>query len=265
MEKKPYTKPEARTEMNWIENPSLIQGREEAERLLYLLTSYDNPNKTRYAELAKNNEAWAADKTTYLDSGLGDFQTPYGVQWEELYRGTLAHVNRNEDLRTNYEAIFVFIKEHCKDSVLVDLGGNNLDIFSANNLQAGMYVGVNRYSDKKGEVDPRKPSSISMGTTNVHGLVEISSRSIYVKADMLDFVSRMPDASANFTINGIDRAIIDDIEYHKALAVEIARATRVGGVIFGAGSVSLRYLNTKGIKEYEMNDAINKRVFEKIA
>ena len=47
--------------------------------------------------------------------------------------------------------------------------------------------------------------------------------------------------------------------------MEIARATRVGGVIFGAGSVSLRYLNTKGIKEYEMNDAINKRVFEKIA
>ena len=55
-----------------------------------------------------------------------------------------------------------------------------------------------------------------------------------VKADMLDFVARMRDDSANFMLNGIDFASVPGSErYHEVLAQELVRATKPGGLVFG--------------------------------
>lgn len=60
-----------------------------------------------------------------------------------------------------------------------------------------------------------------------------------VKADMLDFLEYVPDNSSCIVINGIDYTLGITTEYHQALAAEMARACKPGGIVFGVTSDSL--------------------------
>lgn len=64
------------------------------------------------------------------------------------------------------------------------------------------------------------------------------------KGDMLTVLARLPSACANITVNGIDRALIKNQEYHKALAHEIERVVRPGGIVFGFQSDVVQYVQS---------------------
>jgi hypothetical protein len=71
---------------------------------------------------------------------------------------------------------------------------------------------------------------------------------IGLKAEMLDFVCKMPDGSADFTINGVDSALIGHEPYRDRLFQEIARATRSGGVVFGVNTTNMMMFKKLGFK-----------------
>lgn len=79
--------------------------------------------------------------------------------------------------------------------------------------------------------------------------------------DMLTVASKLPNASVNVVINGIDSNIITEIEYHRAMAAEIARITEPGGLVFGDRSTALSYLDetTFNKDEYRWADIFVKR------
>lgn len=58
----------------------------------------------------------------------------------------------------------------------------------------------------------------------------------YINDDMLKFVSKLPDKSTNFLINGIDDSIIRNNKYWEKLSKELYRATEDSGIITGYGS-----------------------------
>jgi hypothetical protein len=57
-------------------------------------------------------------------------------------------------------------------------------------------------------------------------------------ADMLYFIAQLPSRSCSISINGIDKYIVT-ADYAQALATEIERVVRVGGVVFGECSLPL--------------------------
>jgi hypothetical protein len=77
-------------------------------------------------------------------------------------------------------------------------------------------------------------------------------RAIMVQGDMLDIRSRLPDNSANFTINGIDTWIIENSAYHQALARELERATVPGGIVFGMNSDAVFYISNESFENKPM-------------
>lgn len=115
----------------------------------------------------------------------------------------------------------------------MDLGGGRGGMMfdlAVNRTGAQMYINVDRGSF----ANPNPPNSLEPASVNPSP--DKSKFIIKVKADMLDFLARIKDGSANFAINGIDEIIINDHRYHQALATELVRATKPGGLIFGLGS-----------------------------
>jgi|GEM_PF-4872035 len=60
-------------------------------------------------------------------------------------------------------------------------------------------------------------------------------RTRYFEEDMLVFASKLKDGSVNFFMSGIDWCIINSDAYWERLALQLARATERGGVVFGNG------------------------------
>ena len=144
-----------------------------------------------------------------------------------------------------YPSFNEFLEKVLSDSILVDLGGGvwneTMRSLAAEHSAKG-YVNVDMHAFA-GDSSITKPSKIYPD----------KSAAIGVKADMLDFVSHMKDDSASFTINGIDETILwyEEHEYNEALAKQILRATKIGGVIFGCVSgvlKKLKKLRTEGAK-----------------
>lgn len=150
------------------------------------------------------------------------------------------------------------VKETLKNSVLVDLGcGEFLMESLASQFGAKGYIGVDKYF-ARGQlpIDPTKNQieeliaarpnfKASVAEARLHG-TDVG----FTRADMLDFVSRLPENSVNFTLNGIDIQILGNElsrsenimdNYRQTLAKEILRATRQNGIIFGSnfGAVSM--------------------------
>lgn len=127
--------------------------------------------------------------------------------------------------------------ERLRGRTLIDLGGgqSSMQDFAAD-YGASTYVCVDRYGQtRESPVDPLHPEQESDPTENLH--------EIAVKADMLDFISRLKDRSANLTINGVDLFIIGNRDYHEALARELVRVVGDEGIIFGDYSEALKVLN----------------------
>ena len=116
---------------------------------------------------------------------------------------------------------------------LVDLGGGIASHMRAlaKQFEASEYLNV--------DLNPSLPSDPLHSTADEQ---DESVHVVQVNSDMLNFLTRMRKASAQFTINGIDELIISEPEYHQALARELVRATKQGGLIFGTNSIVYHHL-----------------------
>lgn len=184
-----------------------------------------------------------------------------------------------------------YLTDKIKDHDLIDLGGSTGGYIRplAKELGARTYITVDRFFSRRRNEDspvydlPLDPYT-NIGTEIWSELPEQLSgkgrtESAAVKADMLDFVSRLPDNSANFTLNGIDSAIVsrpDDImsadrntEYEEAVVKEIIRATKKGGIIFGCDIPFIvgALENNPAFKRYEpaLQVAEEVYIYEKMA
>lgn len=143
--------------------------------------------------------------------------------------------------------ILNLLKSKLPENILCELGGasDRMEYFAAE-YDADLYLNVDKYpnGNKKDEspIDPtigtiekRKYVDPLFGTEFIKGI----HLTMGIRADMLDFISRLKDNSANIVINGIDADIIPVKEYQEALALEMLRAAKNDGVIFGNNSTSL--------------------------
>ncbi len=188
--------------------------------------SYKNPNMQRYNELIADVEKKTREKRWDRDalySGIGEAYLDRGVlnPQQKNYRPELQRV-MNEKLR---------------DKLLVELGG---DSYFPVWFGVDTHIVVDRYLERSPENSNKTPSQpFKIHDFRKRGEVKI----IRVPADMLDFVARIPDNSIdNFLMAGIDGAILPNEEYQEFLTREIVRATRLGGIIFGAHWIAPTFL-----------------------
>ncbi len=124
-----------------------------------------------------------------------------------------------------------FLRDKLENKTLVDLGygANNIHLNAIKNLNIKKYIGVEKNLSKIYGADER-----------VRSLTEFFKKSDIKseihEQDMLKFVARLPENSANFLINGIDSSIIGNEEYWKYLVREIHRATETNGIITGVNT-----------------------------
>ncbi len=133
-----------------------------------------------------------------------------------------------------------FFRDKLKDAFLIDLGGG----WGAIMAQFARKFGVQTYIivDLGDVHDPYSAQPIELECELLSEEEKTRTMTaLRVSDDMLDFVARLPDNSANFVLNGIDWDIIRDNEYRSALISELARTTRHGGIVFGAGTDLVPY------------------------
>jgi hypothetical protein len=135
-------------------------------------------------------------------------------------------------------------------NILCELGGasGRMELFTASN-NAELYLNVDKYP--RGTKKDSTPINPGVGSVRKAKYRDTITDTVYlegvhlimgVRADMLDFVSRIKDASVNVVINGIDGDLIPVEEYHESLAKEILRVTKENGIIFGNNSSSLNII-----------------------
>ncbi|MBU0597334.1 hypothetical protein KKA94_04255, partial [Patescibacteria group bacterium] len=154
------------------------------------------------------------------DNAVRFQRTEYSERWLDLL-GTRAETARN------------FFKHKIAGHPLIDLGGGmGLMRSIASEFGPTEYINVDRQYHKD---LPPNPHEIRHSAQ----LANPDTLEIDIHADMLDFVSRLKEGVASFTLNGIDYSIVDNQKYHEVLAKEIVRATRKHGLIFGIQSIAL--------------------------
>jgi len=154
----------------------------------------------------------------------------YSIIWSEV-------INSEEE-----NTIRDFLKRHLSGQVLIDLGGGSSAMSNlASEFGCSTYVNVDRAPyDEKENPDP----TVLAGHWRTG-----DTMNLHVHADMLDFVSIVKQNSVNCIINGIDVIIVNDSKYHEALAREMIRITRKGGLIFGTTSYALDQINAWAEKQ----------------
>jgi len=137
----------------------------------------------------------------------------------------------------NENTVRDFLRRHLSGQVLIDLGGGSSAMSNlASEFGCSTYVNVDRAPyDEKENPNPFVPAG--------HWRVG-DTMNLHVHADMLEFVSMVRENTVNCIINGIDTIIVDDIKYHEALAREMIRVTKKGGLIFGTTSYALDQINS---------------------
>lgn len=197
---------------------------------------YNNPQQEEYQKIIMETEK-EAEK--FHEAGLRMDFTDFALMWN--------NINIDSDSGK-------VLKNKLDDEILVDLGcGRQPVIELAEKVGARVLIGVDRYSIGS-ENDSPSPQKV------VEEPIRENGQTVLVREDLLKFVSHIPDNSANFTINGIDDDIIKNKDYQKALAKEIIRATKKGGIIFGKNSTSLFYIREEG---QEQTKEIMEEVFKR--
>jgi len=195
---------------------------------LHDLLTHENPNAARYQGLIQRQMQAYGD--TFLPHRFSERWTGDASPFEE-------------------EGVRNFFAEKLQGGLLIDPGCSDSDAmrYTARLFKAKTYIGIDlgKKLDPYVGYPPTDPRLRFMPSTNNPPCVELK-----VKADMLDFISHLPDNSANFSVNGIDDSIILVAEYDEAFWNEIKRATRLGGIIFGYES-RLSHFDAKGLQSKE--------------
>ncbi len=206
------------------------QSIKEAFRTLPELLAYQNPERAKIDRIIETTQS-------------NNFDTHYVDQWRSFKAG--GDFGGSAEEKTRADEVIAYLEGKLKDQVIIDLGPAN-SFSPPVKIGKGAYIGVEKFNIS--EKAPLNPSvSLSDRTYPQIG------RIIVVKADMLDFVSRVQNESGNYFISGIDGFIIRSKDYLQELAREIARSTRVGGVVFGVDSAVLSMLDKKQFKEVQFS------------
>ncbi len=210
------------------------------------LLTYENPNAARYAALIQKNQ--------YPPNLSNDFAPGW--------------VTRETPLASK-EAVKTYFASKLRGNILVDLGCGREDksvdamLWLARYSKAQSYIGVDaNYGG--GEIeDPftaiRRDKKRQLDFWVPNTKEKAIPQELTVRAHMLDFISRLPDNSANFAFNGIDPDIIPDNDYLMALMDEFVRATRVGGIVFGKNS-EVYFTKKYGKRMRLMNESVGLRI-----
>lgn len=183
------------------------------------MLSYENPNMDKYKELISDVEK----KTKLKNWDWDTFQSGIG---ETIFdRGVL-----NPGEKEDQAELQNLVLEKLANNTLIELGGR---AYFPKWYRVKTHISVNRYAkctpnnNDKVLSDPFSDVSHDFQQKN-------NMRFVEVPADMLDFVARLPDNSAdNFFMAGIDGTIIPNEEYMESIMEEMARAVKPGGLIFG--------------------------------
>lgn len=126
--------------------------------------------------------------------------------------------------------MYDFLRKHLAGKVLVSLGAVETPLSGAlAETPPKVIINVDRYDDRIGPREaPLDPYMVTTVKHEPNSAVEWN-----VKADLLDFVSRLPDNSVNLQLDGIDTVIIDDERFHRMLAQELIRVLRPGEILLG--------------------------------
>jgi len=190
--------------------------------LLQFSITFQEPTSPHITELAlKEASSLKADiarQEAYFgrEAALQALQTPHSQLLVELPEGEWR----------------VWFRE-LEGQTVVDLGcGVQTDFRKA--LAAsriGKYIGVDLFLSRP----ETSMLAIESPLGRIHVGREGAMPSVLIEADMLDVVSRLPDESCSFTINGVDGTLVDHYSpYGEKLVEEIHRATMPGGSVLGA-------------------------------
>lgn len=194
------------------------QSETKKEAFLLTLDNFLNSPREEYKKLIKK-----AEKAVWNDNEI--LLTPFSYLLEDRLMFT-----HDEDVDVEID----FFRKRLGKKILVNLGGIATGEF-ANFLGISTYICVDRYAYPDDiPADPCK---------NVDDKTIGSTHILYVKADMLDFISRIPDNSVSIQIDGIDNTIIPDENYQEALAKECMRVIEKDGLIFGNNSTALELIS----------------------
>ncbi len=140
-----------------------------------------------------------------------------------------------EYVKQDYETLDQLFQRRLLNSLLIDLGsGHGFMESIAYKYKLGTYIQVDRNSRYLDEASLPPDPQVA-----IQDIVIGDLQRIRVKADMLDFLAHLRPNTINFTLNGIDLLIIDNVNYHNALAQEILRVAQNGSLIFGVDSHAL--------------------------
>jgi len=193
------------------------------------MLTYENPRRAQLEPLIERAR-----------NGRGKFlKTPYvGLTWDYLGDERFEHA---------FNELREMMRKKLQGKTLVDLGCD-IGFFRwqtreiALSMRIAKYIGV--------DLDTKEIECEQDG-------VKIS----IIQAEMLDFVSRLPNGSANFMLTGIDSSVIHVLGYNRELAAEIHRATKRDGIVFGTRSEVFRFLERTGFIEFEFSEGFH--IFQK--
>ncbi len=196
--------------------------------------TYENPKIAEYRELMRQNQ----QEGSRMEDG-------FAMQWSEILYNPGSNDSQVNYNPSRWEVARDYFKEKLSGGVLIDVGGNTGNQIDTMRAFAKKF-GARTYIDVD-LMNGGPPDPFTAVRANESQYLELPPEErigamdeYLVTADMLDFVSRLPDNSCNFAENGIDQYILgtgrNGTEYGKALFREMIRATRVGGIIFGIES-----------------------------
>lgn len=207
----------------------------EGEISLRDFLTYNNPNRARYQEIIKREH----DR---FRVGLPqDFADNWSMvyfdgQYEEGEKGNERYYP------SSWEKLRAYFKEKLQGGNLIDVGGGGQDFMAelAKKSGAKKYINVDigcpRFEDEPvgsylTRLNPHvgRPKKVDFWHLPENERT-LPMETISVNADMLDFISRLPDNSSNFAVNGIDSNIIYDNEYYIGLGLKSSSALLVSEV-----------------------------------
>ncbi len=194
------------------------------------------------------------------------------VQEAEKFINNLPELEAGVFLTTGFSVFFIdsyleneeertLIEDKVKGKIIVDLGaGNSLDRVSPYFAEMGAkeFVAVDKFFQK----DDVNRDSLNTILESLRDKFKTQGTNVdYFQDDMLVFLSKLPDKSANFVLNGLDDNIIS-YNYWNKLAEELYRTTYDGGVVMGTNSEfyklgeKFKNISSTGKKDYHNYEGI---------
>lgn len=131
------------------------------------------------------------------------------------------------------------IKNKFKDKIVIDLGVGQsflkmLELIK--NMEVKEFIGLEKFIPLSNEKIPTNNEIKNSLDLSIKESKEFGINGAFIYDDMLIFLSKLPDKSANFIMNGIDSNVIQSLEYWNMLSEEINRVSYDKGIITGYGS-----------------------------